>query len=156
MSVLSNISTVPALAASLLLSDADFSSMDTLDADGKVLKSTLGRPAERDIVQAGARPTLRFLSPCSCLRFINGWSDIFAQRLLMRYQERLTENVHCLCLLHCFAYPLQFVPFNEYQNNGDLLAAQLLAELPGQFLEYVKVRGASDNLTPAKAWPATM
>jgi hypothetical protein len=27
--------------------------MDALDADGKVLKSTLGRPAERDIVQVG-------------------------------------------------------------------------------------------------------
>ncbi|GFH28074.1 copine-3 isoform X1, partial [Haematococcus lacustris] len=34
------------------IGDADFQSMAFLDADDKVLRSTLGRPSERDVVQA--------------------------------------------------------------------------------------------------------
>lgn len=67
------------------IGDADFQSMAFLDADDKVLRSTLGRPSERDVVQ--------------------------------------------------------FVPFKKYQNNAERLAAELLAELPGQFLAFCKGRG---------------
>ncbi|KAJ9526830.1 hypothetical protein QJQ45_017800 [Haematococcus lacustris] len=71
------------------IGDADFQSMAFLDADDKVLRSTLGRPSERDVVQASGA----------------------------------------------------FVPFKKYQNNAERLAAELLAELPGQFLAFCKSRG---------------
>ncbi len=33
---------------------------------------------------------------------------------------------------------VQFVRFAQYSNNGVALATELLAELPGQFLEWAK------------------
>lgn len=33
---------------------------------------------------------------------------------------------------------VQFVKFNSFKGNGEALAAQLLEELPGQFLEYMR------------------
>jgi len=35
---------------------------------------------------------------------------------------------------------VQFVEFRKYKNRGDALAAELLAELPGQFLAYCRAR----------------
>ena len=35
---------------------------------------------------------------------------------------------------------LQFVEFRKFRNNGEALAAELLAELPGQFLAYTRAR----------------
>ena len=36
---------------------------------------------------------------------------------------------------------VQFVPFREVKMNGDLLAKQLLAELPGQVVQYMGMIG---------------
>lgn len=33
---------------------------------------------------------------------------------------------------------VQYVNFLDYKNDGEALACELLAELPGQFLEYCK------------------
>ena len=35
----------------------------------------------------------------------------------------------------------QFVHFNKFRNDGSALVAELLAELPGQFLQYMKYVG---------------
>lgn len=36
---------------------------------------------------------------------------------------------------------VQFVPFNQVTGNSDLLAKELLAELPGQVVQYMSVMG---------------
>jgi len=44
---------------------------------------------------------------------------------------------------------VQFVEFRNFKNRGDALAAELLAELPGQFLAYCRAR----NIMPPAAPP---
>lgn len=43
---------------------------------------------------------------------------------------------------------VQFVPFRETQFNPDLLAKQLLAELPGQIVQYFQGRGIQPQIQP--------
>lgn len=43
----------------------------------------------------------------------------------------------------------QFVEFGKYKNKGEALASELLAELPGQFLAYTKVRNIMPPAPPS-------
>ena len=40
---------------------------------------------------------------------------------------------------------VQFVPFNRFRNNPDLLAAQVLEEIPKQIVEYYTLKGIYPN-----------
>lgn len=48
---------------------------------------------------------------------------------------------------------VQFVEFKKFANNGEALAAEVLAELPGQFLAYVRSRNIPLPKAPASAPP---
>jgi hypothetical protein len=37
------------------------------------------------------------------------------------------------------------VPFRDFQLNGDLLAKEVLAEIPSQVLQYMKMIGKNPN-----------
>lgn len=43
---------------------------------------------------------------------------------------------------------VQFVPFRNVQFNPDILAKQLLAELPGQVVQYYQSLGIQPNVPP--------
>lgn len=50
---------------------------------------------------------------------------------------------------------VQFVPFNQVAGNSDLLAKELLAELPGQVVQYMSVMGIAPG-KPAEVNIATL
>ena len=77
---------------------ADFSSMDTLDGDGAVLRTQAGVAAESDIVQ--------------------------------------------------------FVPFHKHHGNGAALAADVLAEFPGQVVHFMRCAALPSPALPSPALPS--
>lgn len=104
--------------------------MIELDGD-EVRISSRGRFAERDIVQVSSAIV------CLIASF------------------KLIDFLKILLLPYCLSLALQFVPFRDYidhRGNHILsmarLAKDVLAEIPDQFLLYMRTRGIKPNLSP--------
>lgn len=48
---------------------------------------------------------------------------------------------------------VQFVPFRQFKGHDELLAKESLAEIPGQFLEFMQIQKIKPNTSSSKALP---